>query len=1082
MPEPFILALPCKVVTLQFTVAGEQGMTNLEEVCARAVLAGIRTAKALAELFRVPERLIIDIVSSLWSKGYLSFDFLSGDLDLTEAAVREFTAASPPADSAQVVTRKFVYEPISKRLLLAREREIRHRPPPYSDQLPLRGRINPGDLPQEALAEGVQAAIARERQRGFNANVLRVSVSRREFSEPEVIQWVALEATVIRDAQTGRLRISLNDYGWESAAPVISGYVADLVETEPETKLAKSLIERADPAIETAIETAEQVNLLLDRMAGDVTAFATADRIQLKERQRVLVQRAERIRSRLLTLSSRRVNATCVRGVEGHSWAARYLIESSTRQIVLVLPEIAAEQFEGLVQPLQEALRRGVRLVVLWGDMQRSTLARAVRNTFADFASKYNQDELRVLIARESCRTDACLIIQDNRRALVGSYCVTRPFWHKATPVSVLLEEPADGPSPPEVVEDLLLWAQNELPYLQERKSVLTARDEFTSGTFASGPFASGARAAPVPGILRGTWPTLGTDDHPDDAMVRLLADQWEAARCALKNLHADLLAAGPEAGPVSEGEARTVSFDLIRAADRQVVLADDMTDPAAANSELARLLRARRKKNVAVHLIHPPLKAQDDNEPFGKLATGADRVTVRKTKGATRLLVADDEVIIGSCSLLGASAARFVPRYRRRSKISVRIRHHALATEIAAAQGVAVPAAPAPLPRALASPASGSSASQELLATLRGSSSGTDSVVDSMGALDAPWAVLAEWQGAGVPPAELRSVAAAMLRSDLPKDGCQAWARWLVMDAWQRAAWVEAALLAPLSIPLEPGLAPAAVLAASLEVGPLGTAASDAAVELAYGDSRELKIVGAVGGLADCLVWADGDGCDALELLRDALPPAWNALAETAINSFKAQDGRLPLGSLMNEQTRRDTLAGLDVDRKDLLDDIEGIRRLENRFEFPTGKALRRGLFSPEGLLTRIRAAALTDCAAFPPLADSLPRNVHDYLDEIIKEAGETPMSWGNQMSFLRNIEGFVRRARHIAAVAPDVLDPAKGMALKSGHVAIAQQAGRDLNVLLLEIGEQDATVQPPLRVLLSRLEPLAAWAGFRP
>ena len=186
-----------------------------------------------------------------------------------------------------------------------------------------------------------------------------------------------------------------------------------------------------------------------------------------------------------------------------------------------------------------------------------------------------------------------------------------------------------------------------------------------------------------------------------------------------------------------------------------------------------------------------------------------------------------------------------------------------------------------------------------------------------------------------------------------------------------------------------------------------------------------------------------------------------------------------LPLGSLLNEQTRRDVLAGLDRTCVELLAEINDLEMLETRFDFPTGKALRRGLFAPDGMVTLIRSAAAAGCAAFPPLSASLPDDVHKHLNALIKKAGEPPMAWGNQMSFERIIGGIVRRANQIAAQAPVVLSPAETVLLGPGQAAVAQLASREWNRLLLETDELDAEFAPPLRAMLSRLEPLTVWTG---
>ena len=64
------------------------------------------------------------------------------------------------------------------------------------------------------------------------------------------------------------------------------------------------------------------------------------------------------------------------------------------------------------------AIVRGVRLVVMWGRTSDDKLPSEVLNAFNELQRNPNAI---VLLPERSSRTQACLVIQDNVRALVGS-------------------------------------------------------------------------------------------------------------------------------------------------------------------------------------------------------------------------------------------------------------------------------------------------------------------------------------------------------------------------------------------------------------------------------------------------------------------------------------------------------------------------------------------------------------------------------------------------------------------------------------------------------------------------------------
>jgi hypothetical protein len=60
------LALPCRLVVLDLVVGPAGRMSTLEELVARAILAGRTSVEEQAELFAVPRGIVLDVVHSLW--------------------------------------------------------------------------------------------------------------------------------------------------------------------------------------------------------------------------------------------------------------------------------------------------------------------------------------------------------------------------------------------------------------------------------------------------------------------------------------------------------------------------------------------------------------------------------------------------------------------------------------------------------------------------------------------------------------------------------------------------------------------------------------------------------------------------------------------------------------------------------------------------------------------------------------------------------------------------------------------------------------------------------------------------------
>ena len=195
-------------------------------------------------------------------------------------------------------------------------------------------------------------------------------------------------------------------------------------------------------------------------------------------------------------------------------------------------------------------------------------------------------------------------MVQDDQRALIGSYSPLGAVPAGDRLVSVLLEPAEHGPRPVPAVVDLLLWARQHYPYWREGRQVLLHRHELHPDEDWE-DFVPVAEPLPLPDV--------SDDAVIDGTAVRLWAQHWAECRSAL----ADAIIAASETGAaveaISDGDHRSAFWLALRSARRQVVIADDAVSARAADAAMIAELRARRKAGASVLLLHPDLPAESN-------------------------------------------------------------------------------------------------------------------------------------------------------------------------------------------------------------------------------------------------------------------------------------------------------------------------------------------------------------------------------------------------------------------------------------------------------------------------------------
>jgi len=1095
MIVPLTLALPCRLLTLDVLVGPPEGVTPLEDLVARGILAAGQqaplgplaevvgeqeradaTMSYLTTLFGVPQRVIMEVVGTLWGKGHLTVDFESGGIQLTEAARATITSQRSLAAGGELQTREFLFEPVTGMILSAFHAQ--GRASETSIRFPLRPQLKVSDIPPAELVSSVQTALRNERQRRGRINVLGVSFGSPALQSAEKIVWLEADAVARRDPDNDRIQFTLSETArWSQRSQQrLNSYFDRLMSEEPTHPVVRAVAGQA----QVEREPPEDLDDLFHRMRRRLENLEQTELDQVQERHKWLSTWAAQIGDRLEAVRRSQAQVSLIIRPEGHAWTVTDLIDSARRQLVLVVPDPDPAKVRPCLPTLRRALDRGVQVVFVWGSSLNERLNPQVENLLDEL---YLRPGARLLRNRKSAKTEGCVVIQDDCRAIVGSHSSLGYQAPDSSEVSVLIEPAEDGPDVPMVIADLLQWTKDQFdPWVLAQK-IEQAGD--LGGRAASAP-----AGADVVSPLRPDRPSDPMSDFNaakvDATSLALWAAGWNEVYAGLTEARHQLTAKVAAVELVRDAEHRTLLWEGLRDARHRLVISDDRLNSRSASPAVARNLRERRAAGAVVHVLHPePPRSEPSLQDFAALARGPHSISVHHQRVGGRLVIADDRVVLGSFSPFDDRHGEGIGR--RVTRVGVHIRRAQLAEELADLFGVRKVEDAGATGPATARPAalSGAEAGISLLLEAR------SVPPQEFGQLAAsrllthqqPFEVLASWRDSGIPAADLRRVVAGALYAGLgPAERAEPWLDWLIEDAWSRQAYVEGALLSRWEAQKDDRattgrrrpLQAAALLAAALETGPLAEEMAAAVFDL--GDSRGATTAGAAALACDVLVWGQTEHRELLGLLKSELSPAWRDFCGR-VESFGSAP--LPLSRLTAHQNRAERVRSLEERRTEIIAAIDRIEALRNRFSFDAGIALHGALFRQGGLLQRIRAAARAGTAECQELAPHLPRDVRRYLDEVVAGTGEDAMEWLKHINFLRKIEDLISSLRAVAAAARDTATERRA----DDHSLVeALDLGRylgetwdDLYAAARECGKP---YELPAMRLLAVLNPLALWA----
>jgi hypothetical protein len=806
------VGLPCELLDVRVRVAPSEHLTPLEEVMLRAVGSGVDDFGDLDGLLGLGTRITVDMLLGLWRRSYVRIDVQRGrvvlspevacilveepgrlqdlspgriDEEIWQVAVDVVSGRIVPIEQTTGPRDLLVAPAVTVQPAVASVRAEAVLAAVTSSQ-----RIRLGDSPDARCILSVDLASVRGREvRKRRKRFLPVVVTASRNEDGEVA------ARVARD---------------EPIAPVhrdrIDRYLAEQLEF-PKSRFAQSIAGQASDQYAATPSLPDR----LDRLRQRVERLSDAAPGTWDEHQHALENLAVAVRREL----DARTGGETTRLVIGPDEQHRALLDAvatATHQVVLVGPRVDRHPFNDLADVVIDALRRGVRVFLLWGRNHEDALPDQVLNLLLTIRDQFPG---RLVFAERSARTHANLAVCDDRWALVSSL---NPMGARRGLVEaglVVEVGPAGGWSP---VEEILRWARDAYPDYPVARGLLVASESFRSPAEPQSRRTDQESGITLPSIDE---VSAGT---PDLTPLRdLWRREWAAVvddlgeRVERLPTHVDRL--------VADGMHRTVLDDALGTARHRLLVSSRMLSTTVVTDRFFNQIEERIRAGVQVRLVHgqwahsPDQANEHVRETFARLsAEHAEAFEVRRVDDwRANVLVCDNRTTIGSFDFLSFDGYHRPGRLSHRSDLGLSVVGADLADrvthEVCTRAGVTVPAVipPADIPRLRVVPALvdiGSDGDTDTGATddaetrvVRLARELIEASPEERRALVADRSVdlqrlLAVLDEVDATPEIIGDMAAAVLSSASGPDGLAAWADRLVDTFWRQRRFVEAMLL----------------------------------------------------------------------------------------------------------------------------------------------------------------------------------------------------------------------------------------------------------------------------------------------
>ena len=605
--------------------------------------------------------------------------------------------------------------------------------------------------------------------------------------------WFPVDIAVREDPDSQDVRVTATPTSWRSAAQDdrIGRLLTQFVHTRPDHPFSTRLRGSVEVRL-TAPPTLGRSQARLEKLAESAqTAAAGTRRTLHSQLTEVLLATRNQVETRV----NGEVRADLVRENEAYRDRVRMVIGQARRQVVLASSAVHYEGVSDLLPELHDAVGRGVQVVVVWANQHSGVLDDRTRNAFTELRMRANDrssGNATVVVARKPSNFHASVVIADNHAALVGGYSFLGRLERGVDQFGAFVRAPEPGGC--EAVDSLLRWVRNTVSDGTTSSAILFRERDFPGHDPALSPPGKRIRWSPLPEPLQ-------QDVSASDAAVRAWAMAWR--RCVAEVGKVLGGRALPSVALVEDTAHRDALWDMIRAAEEQIVIAGESISARVVSPQFVRAVRERLGAGVRVEVFHRHV--EKGSEPTRQLLVDVAKESSRSFRlhrlqsTACVLVRDDDEVVVGGFDFLSHSGFyRTQPGRRPAAELSLRITGGDVAAR--ACEDLGVPPVHRRRQSGTGVPLSLDHQGNRLLVALDSCDDPMQRgklISDAVETGDGP-SLLDELSEVGAADDVLRVAAAAALRGRLrtADPASVRWLNWLVADLWSQHRFMEAWVL----------------------------------------------------------------------------------------------------------------------------------------------------------------------------------------------------------------------------------------------------------------------------------------------
>jgi phosphatidylserine/phosphatidylglycerophosphate/cardiolipin synthase-like enzyme len=418
--------IPCEVFSVQVVSAPAEKLSNLEQFILRAIHAGADSLSALDVLFGLGERPILDIVFDLWQSNYLTVDLETGLITVPDQVVQAISAGALSgftSSDREETTISLLYDLVGGSIMqiLPAARGFSHdhcAPARYKEGSYRRRDSGRGRGELIRVVNGIWKATT---QSGRQLRVLAANLTlpqKPSSAQEGEVRRVLMEISCEIDEVSSQLRVNLLSPTNlpARARSNIEAALATLVEDQPSRPFSKLLWQSAEVSarglqVMNVEELAADLQDLVDRL--DSVNPGT-----LSTWHENLLHQAEICDEAILTEIDAQVAVVPIIHEDEQVRMIQEAILTAQRQVVLGCPFLRYEAFRRYRNAITTALERGVRVFLIWGMDQTSSLDSGLLSLFDDFRSRSKNFSATDIPAR--CH--AKFVVCDASSLIITSY------------------------------------------------------------------------------------------------------------------------------------------------------------------------------------------------------------------------------------------------------------------------------------------------------------------------------------------------------------------------------------------------------------------------------------------------------------------------------------------------------------------------------------------------------------------------------------------------------------------------------------------------------------------------------------